>query len=1791
MTDVVLSTFTTGSPSETTVFSAADINSFDIGANGNTGHIVYARSIAGVPTLYHTSHSLTSLGTWPAVGTHIALSPSYTPITNPPAVIQPKILVNGTTVHVLWSYFTRPYGYVEAVTIGTGYASGDLAAGDIVYYNGSYYEAVGTILSTQIDSDAEVDALLITIYLEPIIYEVGMVVVGDIGTGYAGPDLIADDIVTYNGNYYKVIVPLTASQVDTDAEVNLLIQPTSVFTALPPDYNVVNSGAHHPDYTMVTEYFISTDGGSNWLSEVIFDKTSKASYIINDLQLILNDSESEESGTLYLIMTGYDDKQSTITTYDNFIIAIKGVLNNFSNPKKLHAMTSAEDAISSTSLFHYFEQENDFLVLASEEPKSINTNTELDDILPDNANIATPRFITFSKTKSSIFTFPPDEPIIDAPEPLALNTLGAVLRNEYDEQPIGKIDITSTGNIWVSYVSFYNSQLYATNKTQLYDPSEYTTIGTAHAAVYHGQIVKVGSGPYAWYKIKKKNIDATRPGITQAFAADSLSDNTEITNALIAGEIELISEPSDGVYSKLRLYDPTLTTILKEIDPHDLPTYASRATTYSKAIYDFIVDKNDNLWLSYGYFDYNPSPQHWNMCKYEVETDTVTPVYFNAHNATTTRIVAWTILNTLTNSITTAHIPVYTSDTKAILFTRLQESIEYHISGIVSVLDTGASDPTLTLTGDYEWVTESSGTTRVLVTLSTAPNWGSAVAVACNTTISGANKIATCTAVASASITPYMFHNQQLSKLSISKNKDWVAFHGRERNTTGSGQISLFHVDTALPSFGSSPVYYVPHAYIPSGKACVESESFNLSTVHITDTDIWAYYMNRSSVHFNEDYDSGIYYANIYKYPLPIPSVLETQYILNSYGSPHSYFVPNMASYSDDPSDVFDKEILGGKDNTSNDYNYPSIVSDDNYVYIIFNNSYNKLMVYVYLHNGTFYKKSIVTLPDLFNNSSTYYVSNTGTPENMSQNTQVGTIYYDRSESVIDDTGLITYCGAYQFSTADILSVNNTKLLSFHHAHLLNSESTDREFNIRITPSGTQYYVYVGDSWPAATKKAKILEKEPKTGTNYASAVYDNTVLVVEPILGTFTAGDLIKEYDGSADTNTVATLLYDECLFSKANGYLLESANLFNSDASAVKDFIGSMVYHDNSLYISNYNKELKVYNKSVSNTQEMLISNACTSNGTLKLRFDPALKSGNGCSIAFTTSSVTNPHVCIQGQNYSIDDEIYISASSTDFCTFKVTDVDSFGGVTSITQAGMDTTVSVTNLTDDDYSFFVENYITVSIPLTTTQNTTAKVATLIANTINSSTINISATAVGNKVTLTYFDNRTYDLPIIESNGSDVQIHLTTVSNAKLISPVQAANRLLVSKTALANGSTIFNSIREALDYAETTFDADSWCSISIGAGEWYEDIVPNPAGTTQNCNYIIKAARTTVSDDMNPDTAILGSKSKAYNKPWARSGTTITITWNDHSLITGDTIEVTSSTQLVPLPLGSYSVTKLTKNTFSIVGVDSGATSGTAQFTTGIRSQHGTGLIEIKESGTTSNRVMVFEGLLIKNEYVPVMTTSDETGARYLMKRTHDSVVDSNETIIFNKCLIYNSWSAVTPPGDSNDTHYYNSRNYGFIKNTSANNEFVAVYYHCVIGRAQQSKDPFFTNSTGTLASNESIKLYFPGSTSHGPTSNGRYVVTPAHADKYINHEGFTPFSIGMATSNTDTWTIEPLPYVKGHTSELCYTNITGNTNANYTSYYYLNAADWFDNMGNIKISIPRNVYITILSKEWSE
>ena len=65
-----------------------------------------------------------------------------------------------------------------------------------------------------------------------------------------------------------------------------------------------------------------------------------------------------------------------------------------------------------------------------------------------------------------------------------------------------------------------------------------------------------------------------------------------------------------------------------------------------------------------------------------------------------------------------------------------------------------------------------------------------------------------------------------------------------------------------------------------------------------------------------------------------------------------------------------------------------------------------------------------------------------------------------------------------------------------------------------------------------------------------------------------------------------------------------------------------------------------------------------------------------------------------------------------------------------------------------------------------------------------------------------------------------------------------------------------------------------------------------------------------------------------------WARTLTVVTITSTGHGLLTGDLITITVSSDVTALPLATYTITKLTADTFTVVGLNAGGATGTCTY-----------------------------------------------------------------------------------------------------------------------------------------------------------------------------------------------------------------------------------------------------------------
>lgn len=1770
MTDILVKGLT-GTPAEVTLFTDANIVNHAAIVSGTLLNIAYTKTISNVSSLYFTNRDKSLLGSWPAAGTHVQIPTTYTPTDYAPFVCKPSVLTIGNTVHVLWAYFIKQDGYISTVEIGTGYAGGTLGIESYVSYNGlTYINPTNALLQSAIDSDAEVDALIAGI-----------------------PDVNPGE---------------------------WLVEPQLVEVTI---VSAAPKGTHHTVNNMVVEYFFSADAGLTWLSEVVIDKVANTNMIYTGTDFVFNTSASDDSGMLYLAISGYNDTTSDNTDYDNFLQVIKGNLNSWSYAKKYNVFnTQGSSAIDAPSLLTYNINDIDFMLSCVKESASINSNHNLDLMIPDYDNDAPQKYMCINKSIASTFTFPPDEPIPDPVPPVSANSLSSVIRNAYADKPFGKIEITSTGDIWTGGWAESQVSIRTSPNTTIYAPSEFVTIGINHSALFNEQIVKSGAiAPYVWYRVKKPNTTNVRP-LGAAFIADALNDSGDIAAAVLSEELQVVQEseifPANGIYGCLELYSPT-GTLIKQIDPSSWPVYGTpRATSEPKIIRDFVIDKNDNLWISYGYDNYNPAPQHWCLGFYDTATDIQTPILCAASQSNTMKHVVWQIYNSVSGVYTSSSVEAYKiaspgNETIASFTARLKANVEY----ITGLTISNPSIGELTLPTGYVWkylshqITGHFDNTFVIHINSTGFN---------TATLTITNLTAPSDTNGS-----WFFHDNRgdggniRARFTASKDGLWVAYHGFVNNYLGATDCILFNADTALPPAPNLANYPAGSkaSHVRIFLAGEGSERPCVNAVHIDGDIVWLQTAANNGVNI----DSSKEKIALHRMQLPTATSTDTQHIIMSTGeTSYSYTVTNELSIcSTTSNDDLEKNIVNvsGRVNAAQK-NRAVILSDDTYVYVIHNHINHTLGVNIYNKSGRFYKRAILQIPDAYINTYTYYNANARNPgytshATMAESTAIATHSDSAVRGTIDDNGTIVYCGTYEFNTSDLLKTSNVKLLSYHHSFTAGNVNSNSEFTIKTASTTAQHYVYVGASWATATKKAKLLEiSHPPASTldpDYTSSLIINAAMVIEKIEGEFVAGDLIKEYNGTADTNSHAILTAGECDYINNSAYLLDAYSPhLAGGAAGWSDRTSNQVYKDNKLYISNNIKEIKTYTSAVIQTEEITVSSVCTSNGSIVLLLDDKVKSGRGAAVSFNkaTPILSAPFANIPGAGYNVGDIVYVG-DYTAYATFSVTSIDSYGGITGVSMSTDDSLVDFNYAQGGIFnSYNVKNFCAVTVNLNTTNHSSINnVANAIRDAINLSGLAVASAANG-KVTVTY-KNMVASYRAIQTLSNDTGVTFKTNRTkplTKLASPIPAINVLTVSHTLTESiPNQIFNRIRDALSYAETNGSAGDWYTLLLHPGAWYEDVRPNPSGTTQKCNYVIKAVSEDLQYQSSLRTVIAGFRTKYYNTACSRTSTGLILPVNitSHGLKAPDSITVTSTTNAAFCPLGTYAVTRTSGNQFTIdTGISASVGSGvTIQFTInvdGIPSnpdypQHGRGLIEIKESGILdNNRVMVFEGLIINNAYVPVIITTPETGARYLMKRLHSSSVASNETVIFNKCCIYNQWSAVTAPGDANDTHYFNSRNYGYIENTAAVNTFTAVYYNSIMGRANQNYNPtFYTNDSGSLSASETINIYNIGSSfSHGLANGFNNHVNYTYALKSMNSTGETHYAIGYATNNTSAITQQPIGNVYGHSSIL--NHVGGTETALDGGYYYLDAVNWFDDAGNLQLTIPSDVHLTMITRSWS-
>jgi hypothetical protein len=73
------------------------------------------------------------------------------------------------------------------------------------------------------------------------------------------------------------------------------------------------------------------------------------------------------------------------------------------------------------------------------------------------------------------------------------------------------------------------------------------------------------------------------------------------------------------------------------------------------------------------------------------------------------------------------------------------------------------------------------------------------------------------------------------------------------------------------------------------------------------------------------------------------------------------------------------------------------------------------------------------------------------------------------------------------------------------------------------------------------------------------------------------------------------------------------------------------------------------------------------------------------------------------------------------------------------------------------------------------------------------------------------------------------------------------------------------------------------------------------------------------------------------AQGVSWTRVGTTITVISINHGMTTPDTLGFYDSSDLTTIPIANYSITRIDASTFTIIGVNTGATSGTLSYAGG--------------------------------------------------------------------------------------------------------------------------------------------------------------------------------------------------------------------------------------------------------------
>lgn len=145
-----------------------------------------------------------------------------------------------------------------------------------------------------------------------------------------------------------------------------------------------------------------------------------------------------------------------------------------------------------------------------------------------------------------------------------------------------------------------------------------------------------------------------------------------------------------------------------------------------------------------------------------------------------------------------------------------------------------------------------------------------------------------------------------------------------------------------------------------------------------------------------------------------------------------------------------------------------------------------------------------------------------------------------------------------------------------------------------------------------------------------------------------------------------------------------------------------------------------------------------------------------------------------------------------------------------------------------------------------------------------------------------------------------------------------------------------------------------------------------------------------------------------------WSRVTTTITVTEENHGRSNGNTIVVKVSSDTGPLALGEYTIASVTTNTYTVTGVDTGATSGTAEaatligpFTAPTNSQYDV------VSVSSSNSISAASGNDSTDPVLPAVAITQRPLARIDLASSTTTLTNAEiEDISYQGCVANGYW-----------------------------------------------------------------------------------------------------------------------------------------------------------------------------------